>query len=168
MPAQAINFLTSILELSVRISNGTPTIVTEESSLLWHVTPCSSERIKRIEEYYHFYLQDSRTSRGRNQQNHIVGLLFKPDNRSDLFLLDVRLSPKDTTLQLRTTHSSDYFKSKISWLGFSSVPPAECQGIFQGTVLEGCHDCFFQTLVINNLLIFLQIGAILSALLGAS
>jgi hypothetical protein len=77
-PTQEVKFLISILELSFRISARTPTILTKKDTLFWLVTPCISERIKRIEGSYRFCLQGSKRKPRKKQAEVHIWFTLQP------------------------------------------------------------------------------------------
>jgi hypothetical protein len=74
----------------------------------WVITPCRQEGVLQLEGIYRLLLQGRRVSHVRNPKKQaansagfLLGLLFDPEDRSDMFLLNVGLSPNYTGLQHR-------------------------------------------------------------------
>jgi hypothetical protein len=75
--------------------------VTKKSTVFWVVTPCSPERARLLGRTYRFYLQGRRVREESKQQlslppgsaGFLPCLLFNPEDRGDIFIRNVGLSP---------------------------------------------------------------------------
>jgi hypothetical protein len=102
-----------------------------KSSIFWDITPCTSGRARCFGGIYRLHLQGWKISQARNQQTQaarfvitlynkdqnkfslpssvacfLLGLLFDPEDGSNILLQNVELCPKYTTVQTTRSDSS--------------------------------------------------------------